>query len=314
LHRLVLVTQKLESITGRGTRTIGRVSVAAIDLHHLGADRVIGVYALETPEGPALFDCGPATCFDALERQVDLGSIRHLLLSHIHLDHAGAAGHVVRANPQIRVHVSEIGAPHLVDPTRLIGSARRLYGDTLETLYGEPLPVPAANVEPTGATVAGLECFPTPGHASHHVCYVGDDDTLYAGDATGVRILPGRHVLPHAPPPDVDLEDWDRTFDEILRRDPVRLALIHFGVVVGRHEVARHVERTRNYLGVWSKRVHDGMTQDEFVSAARADLAASEDDGAPYYERAAPFEQSFLGLERYWRKKRERDAQAAASA
>jgi glyoxylase-like metal-dependent hydrolase (beta-lactamase superfamily II) len=196
----------------------------------------------------------------------------------------------------------------------LIGSARRLYGDALDTLYGEPLPVPAGNVEPTGETVAGLECFPAPGHASHHVCYVGEDGTLYAGDAAGVRILPGRHVLPHAPPPDIDLDAWDRTFDEILRRDPERLALIHFGVVDGRHEVARHVERTRNYLGVWAKRVYEGMTQAEFVAAAEADLAASEGGGATYYERAAPVEQSYLGLERYWRKKRERDAQAASPA
>ena len=290
------------------------MSVAPIDLHHRGADRVIGVYTLDTPEGAALFDCGPATCFDELERQVDLAGIRHLLLSHIHLDHAGAAGHVVRANPDIRVHVSEIGAPHVVDPARLIGSARRLYGDALDALYGEPLPVPATNVEPTDERVAGLECFPSPGHASHHVCYVGEDGTLYAGDAAGVRILPGRHVFPHAPPPDIDLEAWDRTFDEILRRDPARLALIHFGVVDGRHEVARHVERARNYLGVWAKRVHEGMTQADFVAAANADLAASEGSGASYYERAAPVEQSFLGLERYWRKRRERDAQAAASA
>jgi glyoxylase-like metal-dependent hydrolase (beta-lactamase superfamily II) len=290
------------------------VSVAPIDLHHRGADRVIGVYTLDTPEGPALFDCGPATSFGELERQVDLADIRHLLLSHIHLDHAGAAGHVVRANPDIRVHVSEIGAPHVIDPTRLIGSARRLYGDALDALYGEPLPVPAGNVEQTGETVAGLECFPSPGHASHHVCYVGEDGTLYAGDAAGVRILPGRHVFPHAPPPDIDLEAWDRTFDEILRRDPERLALIHFGVVDGRHEVARHIERTRNYLGVWAKRVYEGMTQAEFVAAAEADLAASEGSGASYYERAAPVEQSYLGLERYWRKRRERDAQAAASA
>jgi glyoxylase-like metal-dependent hydrolase (beta-lactamase superfamily II) len=290
------------------------VSVAPIDLHHRGADRVIGVYTLDTPDGPALFDCGPATCFEELERQVDLAGIRHLLLSHIHLDHAGAAGHVVRANPNIRVHVSEIGAPHVVDPSRLIGSARRLYGDALDVLYGEPLPVPADNVEPTEETSAGLECFPSPGHASHHVCYIGEDGTLYAGDAAGVRILPGRHVLPHAPPPDIDLEAWERTFDEILRRDPERLALIHFGVVEGRHEVARHLERTRNYLGVWAKRVYDGMTQAEFVAAAEADLAATEGSGASYYERAAPVDQSFLGLERYWRKKRERDAQAAAPA
>src|SRR5438477_1338414 len=140
-----------------------------IDLRHQGLERVIGVYRIETPEGPALFDCGPATCFERLRDAVDLHDVRHLLLSHIHLDHAGAAGHVVRENPEIIVHVSDIGAPHVVDPTRLIGSARRLYGDELETLYGEPLPVPHENVKPVWDTAAGLKSFPAPGHASHHV-------------------------------------------------------------------------------------------------------------------------------------------------
>jgi hypothetical protein len=126
--------------------------------------------------------------------------------------------------------------------------------------------------------------------------------------------MPGQHVLPHAPPPDVDLEAWDRTFDEVLYHQPARLALNHFGVVEGTEEVATHIERARNYLGVWAKRVRDGMTLAEFVAAAEADLAASEEGDAPYYQRAAPFEQSYLGLERYWRKKGERDAEAAASA
>jgi glyoxylase-like metal-dependent hydrolase (beta-lactamase superfamily II) len=285
-----------------------------IDVHFQGLDRVIGVYRIETPEGPALFDCGPATCFERLRNAVDLGEIRHLLLSHIHLDHAGAAGHVVSENPQITVHVSEIGAPHIVDPARLIKSARRLYGDELDTLYGEPLPVPQENMEVVWDRAAGLKTFPSPGHASHHVCYLDDEGTLFAGDATGVRIMPGSHVLPHAPPPDIDLEAWERTFDDVLLHQPARLALIHFGVVEGTEEVAEHVECARSYLGVWAKRVRDGMTEAEFVAAARADLEASEDADAPYYQRAAPFEQSYLGLERYWRKKGERDAEAAASA
>jgi glyoxylase-like metal-dependent hydrolase (beta-lactamase superfamily II) len=287
-----------------------------VDLLHLGNERVIGVYVVDTPEGPALFDCGPATCFERLEAAVDLAEIRHLLLSHIHLDHAGAAGHVVRAHPQVRVHVAEIGAPHVIDPARLIGSARRLYGDELDRLYGEPLPVPQENVEVIWDTAAGVKSFPAPGHASHHVCYLLDDGTLLAGDATGVRILPGKHVLPHAPPPDIDLEAWERTFDEVLRHQPERLALIHFGVVSGTEDVAEHVERTRSSLAVWAKRVHDGMTEGEFVAAARADIEASEGEGegAGAYFRAAPLDQSYLGLERYWRKKGEQDAEAAASA
>src|SRR5829696_6148298 len=111
-------------------------AVEPIDLRHQGVGGAIGVYLLDTDDGPALFDCGPATTFERLRAEVDLHELLHLLLSHIHLDHAGAAGHVVRENPRIQVHVSEIGLPHLVDPSRLIACARRLYGDTLDTLFG----------------------------------------------------------------------------------------------------------------------------------------------------------------------------------
>ena len=179
-----------------------------IDLLHMGLDRVIGCYLVDTPEGPALFDCGPATCFERLRSEVDLSEIRHSALAHPPRPR-GRRGHVVRENPQITVHVSDIGAPHVADPSRLISSARRLYGDTLDTLYGEPLPVPEENIEIVWGTAAGLKSFPTPGHASHHVSYLDDEGTLYAGDAAGVRILPGEHVFPPAPPPDVDVEAWE---------------------------------------------------------------------------------------------------------
>ena len=285
-----------------------------IDLLHLGNERVIGVYAVETPEGPALFDCGPASTFERLREAVDLGEIKHLLLSHIHLDHAGATGHVVREYPHIRVHVSEVGAPHVVDPSRLIASARRLYGDDLDTLYREPLPVPQESVEVIWDTAAGVKSFAAPGHAAHHACYLMDDGTLLAGDAAGVRILPADHVVPAAPPPEIDVEAWNGTFDEILRRQPERLALTHFGVVAGMESVAEHIASMRSRLALWTKRVAEGMSQDEFVAAATADLEASEGAGADAYVNAAPFFQSYLGLERYVRKKGERDAEAAASA
>jgi glyoxylase-like metal-dependent hydrolase (beta-lactamase superfamily II) len=278
-----------------------------IDLFHLGHDRVIGAYLLETAEGLALFDCGPRTCVDALEhglrnRGARLTDVRHLLLSHIHLDHAGAAGTLVRQHPELQVHVSEIGAPHVIDPSRLIVSARRLYRD-LDRLWGEPEPVPAANVHVVGDRVAGLECFPAPGHASHHVCFLAGDGTLYAGDAVGVRIVPGRHILPAAPPPDIDLEAWERSLSEIEKRAPSALALIHFGVV---ESVAEHVQRTRATLATWSDRVRSGMNEDEWVAAALADLVTSEgEDAAAHAQRAAPLDQSYAGLARYWQKRRE---------
>lgn len=274
-----------------------------MDLRHQGLERVIGVYVLETDDGLALQDCGPTTDLPALkerlgERGLALADVRHLLLSHIHLDHAGAAGVLVREHPGLQVHVSEIGAPHLVDPSRLERSARRLYGAGFDSLWGELAPVPEGNVHIVGDRVLGLECFPSPGHASHHVCYLDSAGTLYAGDAAGVRIVPDRHILPVAPPPDVDLEAWERTIDELELRAPERLALIHFGVVEHPRD---HLRRLRRQLRVWAQRVRQGMTEEEFIEAARADLEEEEGE-APYYERAAPLWQSYLGLKRYWDK------------
>jgi glyoxylase-like metal-dependent hydrolase (beta-lactamase superfamily II) len=276
-----------------------------LDLLHQGRERVIAAYLLETDEGPALFDCGPATCIPVLkerlaERGLELADIRHLLISHIHLDHAGAAGVLVREHPALQVHVSPIGALHLVDPTRLEKSARRIYGDEFDRLWGELAPVPAENVHETGERAAGLECFPSPGHASHHVCYVNSDGTLYAGDAAGVRIQPSRFVLPPTPPPDFDLEAWEATLDELERRHPQRLALIHFGVA---SDPPEHIAQLRERLQAWSTLVERGVTEPEFAARAFAEAELGED--ASRFERAMPISQSYAGLRRYWHKRRE---------
>ena len=282
--------------------------VEPIDLRHQATERVVGVYLLDTVEGPALFDCGPSRCIDALReglraRGLELADVRHLLLSHIHLDHAGAAGSLVREHPGLQVHVSPVGAPHLVDPSRLERSARRLYGKLFDPLWGELAPVPEANLRVTGDRVLGLDCFPSTGHASHHVCYVDADGTLYAGDAAGVRIIPSHYVIPASPPPDIDVEAWYRTLDEIERRGPERLALIHFGVA---EDVAEHLETTRRQIALWTERVGAGMSKDEFVAVGRAELHADDgDDASDTYERGSSFSQSWEGLERYWRKRRE---------
>jgi glyoxylase-like metal-dependent hydrolase (beta-lactamase superfamily II) len=283
------------------------VAPEPIDLHHQGADRVIGAYLVETDDGLALFDCGPSSCVDALKaglaaRGVDLRDIRHLLLSHIHLDHAGAAGVLVREHPELQVHVSEIGAPHLVDPGRLERSARRLYGDAFDTLWGELAPVPEENVRVAGDRAVGLECFPSPGHASHHVCFLAGDGTLYAGDAAGVRIQPHRGVVPPTPPPELDPDGWEQTLTEIERRGPERLALVHFGVA---GDVDRHLAELRRRLADWVERVGAGASEDEFVEAACGDLRDDADTDVWAYERAMPFWQSYAGLVRYWEKQRE---------
>jgi len=273
-----------------------------LDLRHLGRERVIGSYLLETDDGPALFDCGPTTCVGALReglaaRGLELADVRHLLLSHVHLDHAGAAGVLVREQPDLQVHVSPVGAPHLVDPSRLEASARRLYGDAFDTLWGELAPVPEASVHVVGERVLGLECLPAPGHASHHVVYLDPRGTLYAGDAAGVRIQPSDTVLPPTPPPDVDVDAWHATIDEIERRAPERLALVHFGVA---DDVARHLGELRQRLDGWASLVAGGADEETFVAAATAAIDPRERD---LYEQAMPLEQSYAGL-RLWSGKR----------
>jgi glyoxylase-like metal-dependent hydrolase (beta-lactamase superfamily II) len=280
-------------------RQNGRIS-DLIDLHHLGAERVIGCYLLETDDGPALFDCGPSSDVAALEqglaeRGLALTDVRHLLLSHIHLDHAGAAGTLLRKHPDLQVHVSEIGAPHLLDPSRLERSARRLYGEAFDELWGELAPVPEQNVHVLGAETLGLETFPTPGHASHHVAYLGRDGTLYAGDAAGVRIQPDDYVSPPTPPPEFDLEAWDRTVDELERREPDRLALIHFGVV---DEPKPHLASLRERLHAWTGWIRDGATENEFLARAEAEreqISRHADIG----EKAMPLWQCYAGIRRY---------------
>ena len=278
-----------------------------VDVHFGGAPSQIGVYVVETDDGPALFDCGPTSTLPALEQGVGehglaLTDLRHLLLSHIHLDHAGAAGTIVREHPGLRVHVSEIGAPHVVDPSRLEASARRLYGDAFDVLWGELAPVPEENVEVVSDRVVGLECFPSPGHASHHVCYLHEDGTLYAGDAAGVRIQPAQYAIPVCPPPDLDVEAWFRTFDEIERRQPRRLALIHFGVAESPSE---HLALVREELTKWAERGRQDLDEQAWVAAARRDLeAAVGAEEADHWERAAPLWQSYVGMKRYWDKQR----------
>jgi glyoxylase-like metal-dependent hydrolase (beta-lactamase superfamily II) len=271
-----------------------------IDLHHQGAERVIGCYLLETTDGLALHDCGPAVCVSALEeelgrRGLDLSDVNHLLLSHIHLDHAGAAGVLVRKHPDLQVHVSEVGAPHLVDPSRLEKSARRLYGDAFDELWGELAPIPERNIRIVEHEALGLEAFPTTGHANHHVSYLAPDGTLYAGDAVGVRIQPDGYACPPTPPPEFDLAAWLRTLDEIERRRPTRLALIHFGIV---DDPGPHLEQLRRRLRDWAGAE---LPEDEWLRRRERERAA-ESSEPEAYEQAMPLWQSYAGLRRYWDK------------
>jgi glyoxylase-like metal-dependent hydrolase (beta-lactamase superfamily II) len=273
---------------------------------HLGRPRVIAAYLLAGDE-PALVDCGPTSCLEALEAALEehrlgLEDLRHLVLTHIHLDHAGAAGVIARANPALRIHVSEIGAPHLVDPSRLERSARRLY-ENFDELWGELVPVREEAIEVVGDKVLDLEAWPTPGHASHHVSYLAADGTCFAGDAAGVKVQPSPFLAPVSPPPDIDLEAWERTLESIESRSTARLCLPHFGVV---EDPDSHLKEMRERLRTWADRVRDGATEEEFILAAEQELAEQADpDTAPAYTQAGPFWQSYAGLARYWEKRRE---------
>ena len=286
-------------------------ALGPIDLRHQGAERAIGCYLLETTDGLALNDCGPAVCVPVLEEalgrlSVSLSDINHLLLSHIHLDHAGATGVLVRKHPGLKVHVSEVGAPHLVDPSRLERSARRLYGDAFDELWGELAPVPKENIVLLESEVAGLQTFPTQGHASHHASFLAQDGTLYAGDAAGVRIQPDGYACPPTPPPEFELDTWLRTIDEIERREPTRLALIHFGVV---DDPGPHLDQLRRRLREWAA---EDMPEEDWLRRRKAEMGAESDDPETY-ERAMPLWQSYAGLRRYWDKLAETGAATIAS-
>ena len=233
--------------------------------------------------------------------------MRHLLLSHIHLDHAGATGVLVREHPKLQVHVSEVGAPHLADPSRLERSARRLYGDAFDELWGELAPVPEENINAVQDETLGLDVFASTGHANHHVCYLAEDGTLYAGDAAGVRIHPDVYVSPPTPPPEFDLEAWLRTIDEIQRRAPTRLALIHFGLV---EDPLPHLEQLRRRLRDWAA---DEAPEDEWVARREAERA-SESTSPAAFERAMPLSQAYAGLRRYWDKLAESGSRADVAA
>jgi glyoxylase-like metal-dependent hydrolase (beta-lactamase superfamily II) len=272
-----------------------------VDLLHGGRRRALAVYVIDEAE-PTLIDCGPASCLDALaDGLAQLGlavrDLRHLLLTHVHMDHAGAAGRLVAENPQLVVHVSEIGARHLVDPRRLESSARRLFGADFDRLWGAVTPVPAANLRVVGGRAAGLESFATPGHAVHHTSFLTDEGVCFTGDVTGVRIAPARYVAPATPPPDIDLGAYVNSLASIEARDPQRLCLSHFGIF---EDPGAHLQRMREGLFRWSSWVRDGATEAEFVAAAKSELAGEERSVIEAIEVAAPFEPSYAGLKRYW--------------
>ncbi len=214
--------------------------VLPLDVEHVGLEGAICVYLVEG-DGPALVDPGPSTCLPLLEERlqeagIPLGDIRHLFLTHVHLDHAGAAGHLTRRNPELTVHVHEDGAPHMVDPERLVKSTRRTFGEAHDRLWGEVLPVPKSQVRGwrpgDGRPVPGIRPLHTPGHIGHHLAYEAErKGVLFSGDSMGIILAPDAPTHPPTPPPSVDLVAWEETLLRVLA--PVEVdafGATHFGL------------------------------------------------------------------------------------
>lgn len=292
-----------------------------VDLNFLGTPGIIATAVLQGSAGVALIDPGPATTLESLRaslarKGIKISDVSQVLLTHIHLDHAGVTGTLIRENPEIEVFVHERGAAHMVDPVKLIASATRLYGEAdMQRLWGEFLPVPARNIRPLsgGETIRvsgrDIEVAYTPGHASHHVSYFDPASRVaFVGDTAGIcRDSP--YVMPPTPPPDIDLEQWRESEDRILAWDPDTLFLTHFGPF---HGARVQFQQLRENIESWSRLVRrliadaalsEEQRQATFVEDALRELRrAVGEQEAEQYGRAGRLDYSWQGLSRYWRK------------
>jgi glyoxylase-like metal-dependent hydrolase (beta-lactamase superfamily II) len=266
--------------------------VRELDVRHLGHPRVI---CCHEPEPGTLVDPGPAASIDGLLAALGDTEPRRILLTHIHLDHAGATGVLVRRFPDVEVWVHRKGAPHVVDPSKLVASATRLYGDDMDRLWGEIAPVPEQNLRVLdgGETVDGYRVEYTPGHASHHVAYLHEaTGTALCGDVAGVRIGDGPVIAP-TPPPDIDVEAWHRSIDVIAGWRPERLALTHFGSFA---DAAEHLARLHAEL---DESVEAAERLDEEAYRERMEERFAIASEADAYRQASPAPTLYPGLGRY---------------
>jgi glyoxylase-like metal-dependent hydrolase (beta-lactamase superfamily II) len=294
--------------------------LAFFDLNFLGRPHAIATVVSQHAGGVALIDPGPTSCLDSLERGLDtcgtrLADVTTIFLTHIHLDHAGATGTILRRHPGIEVVVHERGAPHVVAPERLVESARRLWGADMDRLWGEVIGVPERSLRVVSGgeqVAAGGRVFDvayTPGHASHHVSYFDASSGMaFVGDTAGVCI-DGGYVLPPTPPPDIDLELWRASADTIERWRPGSLFVTHFGTI---SDVRPHFAQLLEHMDVVSALVRDSLTQpgtdeersERFAEELRGELRRKMPESqVAAYEIAAQFHLLWRGLARYWRKK-----------
>lgn len=295
--------------------------VSYFDLQFQSRPRIIATALLHGAGGAALIDPGPTSALPVLRAELaaaglSMREVTALVLTHIHLDHAGATGTLVRENPGLRVFVHERGAPHLVDPSKLLASASRLYGDAMDRLWGEVAAVPAGaiTVVTGGERIeAGGRAFDvayTPGHASHHVSYFNRDGGIaFVGDTAGIKLQPAGFVLPPTPPPDIDLELWEHSLRTIEGWRPETLFLTHFGPY---GPTGPHITELRDHLKLAADLVKTSLqregTDEErevwFAEELRRELSRRLGEAEEkLYEVAGRLDLSWRGLARYWRKK-----------
>lgn len=281
-----------------------------IDLLHLGRERVIGCWQVED----VLIDPGPTSCLPTLFDALGDTRPRAVLLTHVHLDHAGVSGSLVERWPDLEVYVHERGAPHMMDPAKLLDSAQRLYGEDMERLWGEVLPLPLENVRILrgGEELlnGAFEVAYTPGHASHHVAYM-HDGTAFVGDVAGVRISSETLTIPPTPPPDVDVEAWHNSIERVKGWRPERLAMTHFG---SSEDVEAQLSEVSERLDNWAALART-EEKDTFIDTVVEEIERSAGtELLPAYMQAAAPEQTYLGLRRYWDKRSQPDDGAPAEA
>lgn len=295
-------------------------NVLTLDTQHMGRSQVIATYLLTGSE-PALVDPGPASTLPAIEAALAshglaLSDIQHVMLTHIHLDHAAATGQIAARHPDLRVWVHQRGAPHLIDPSRLLESAVRLYGDMMGPLWGEILPVPADHVtllhggETFSIGGRTIRAYDAPGHAKHHLIYLDEQSgTAFVGDNCGVRLPGVAYARPATPPPDIDLEQWERTLTLLEELQPTWLALTHFGAY---DDVAFHLSDYRARLRRWGEAVRVGLQAGGDAEAQQAPLAAviaeemaqlTPEEQALIRAQGGDVAVNFAGLARYWQKR-----------
>lgn len=292
-----------------------------VDLDFQSVPGVIAAYLLEDSGERALIETGPTSTLGVLldrlqDVGVEPGSISQLLVTHIHLDHAGASGTWIRRFPEARLFVHEIGVPHMVEPEKLIGSATRIYGDMMGPLWGDFEAVPEDRITPVTdgdvITVGSkqLAVLHTPGHATHHVAFLDQErGMVFSGDVAAVRMPGMQYVRPPTPPPDLDLEAWDRSLDRLRDLRPQSLNLTHFGPFA---DASHHLDEAQRRLHTWAEMVRDavdaGQDRPAIVDllALQGDRELAEESGEAQtlrqYELATPYGMSVDGYLRYWRK------------